>query len=305
MDTTELRKALERGRTGTDWAESVARFFAEGDLTYGHGTDNPGDEAYWLIRAQQGWSGQAWTAPPDPGLIEGIVDVARRRVAQRKPLAYLLGEAWFAGLRFRIDERVLVPRSPLAELIENRFAPWRRLQPGDRVLDVGTGSGCVAIAVAHYCDGVSVDATDISADALCVARRNVREHGMEERVRLIRADLFAGSNGPYRIVMANPPYVPSKRLEELPAEYGHEPKTALDGGSSGLDVVDRLLAGARNRLAPDGLLVVEVGEAEQAFRSRYPRLPATWLAFERGGEGVFLLTRDELAGYLHDCGAGS
>ena len=305
MDTTELRKALERGRTGTDWAESVARFFAEGDLTYGHGTDNPGDEAYWLIRAQQGWSGQAWTAPPDPGLIEGIVDVARRRVAQRKPLAYLLGEAWFAGLRFRIDERVLVPRSPLAELIENRFAPWRRLQPGDRVLDVGTGSGCLAIAVAHHCDGVSVDATDISADALCVARRNVREHGMEERVRLIRADLFAGSNGPYRIIMANPPYVPSKRLEELPAEYGHEPETALDGGSSGLDVVDRLLAGARNRLAPDGLLVVEVGEAEQAFRSRYPRLPATWLAFERGGEGVFLLTHGELAGYLHDYGAGS
>ena len=255
----ELRKALERERTGSGWAESVARFFAESDLTYGHGTDNPRDEAYWLIRAQQGWSGQAWTAPPDPGLIEGVVDLARRRVAQRKPLAYLLGEAWFAGLRFRIDERVLVPRSPLAELIENRFSPWRRLQPGDRVLDVGTGSGCLAIAVAYHCDGVSVDATDISADALSVARRNVREHGMEDRVRLIRADLFAGSAGPYRIIIANPPYVPSERLEGLPAEYGHEPGTALDGGRSGLDVVDRLLAGAANRLAPDGLLVVEVG----------------------------------------------
>ena len=295
----ELRKALERGRAGSDWVESLARFFAEGDLTYGHGTDNPGDEAYWLVRAQQGWSEQAWTAPPDAGLIAGIVDLARRRVAQRKPLAYLLGEAWFAGLRFRVDKRVLVPRSPLAELIENRFAPWRRLQPGDRVLDVGTGSGCLAIAVAYHCDGVSVDATDISADALCVARRNVREHGMEERVRLIRTDLFAGSTGPYRIIMANPPYVPSERLEELPAEYGHEPVTALDGGRSGLEVVDRLLAGATNRLAPDGLLVVEVGEAEQAFRSRYPRLPATWLEFERGGGGVFLLTHGELAGYLH------
>lgn len=299
MDTTELRKALERGRTGTDWAESVARFFAEGDLTYGHGTDNPQDEAYWLIRAQQGWSGLAWTAPPDMGLIEGIVDLARRRVAQRKPLAYLLGEAWFAGLRFRVDERVLVPRSPLAEIIENRFAPWRRLQPGDRILDVGTGSGCLAIAVAHHCDGVSVDATDISADALSVARRNVSEHGMEERVRLIRSDLFVESTGPYRVIMSNPPYVPSERLEELPAEYGHEPGMALDGGESGLDVVDRLLAGATSRLAPDGLLVVEVGEAEQAVRSRYPRLPATWLEFERGGEGVFLLTHDELAGYLH------
>ena len=295
----ELRKALERGRTGSDWAGSVARFFAEGGLVYGHGTDNPRDEAYWLIRAQQGWSDQAWTAPPDIGLIEGIVDLARRRVTQRKPLAYLLEEAWFAGLRFRIDERVLVPRSPLAELIENRFAPWRRLHPGDRVLDVGTGSGCLAIAVAHHCDGVSVDATDISADALSVARHNVLEHGVEERVRLIRTDLFAGSTSPYRIIMANPPYVPSGRLEGLPAEYGHEPRTALDGGRNGLDVVDRLLAGATNRLEPDGLLVVEVGEAEQAFRSRYPRLPATWLEFEHGGEGVFLLTHDELAGYLH------
>lgn len=299
MDTTELRKALKLGRTGTDWAESVARFFAAGNLTYGHGADNPGDEAYWLIRAQQDWSKRAWTAPPDPGLIEGVIDLARRRVAQRKPLAYLLGEAWFAGLRFGIDERVLVPRSPLAELIENRFSPWRRLQPGDRVLDVGTGSGCLAIAVAYHCGGVSVDATDISADALTVAWRNVREHGMEERVRLIRADLFDGSAGPYRIIMANPPYVPSERLDGLPAEYGHEPRTALDGGRSGLDVVDRLLQGASSRLAPDGLLIVEVGEAEQTFRSRYPRLPATWLEFERGGEGVFLLTHDELAGYLH------
>lgn len=299
MDTMELRKALERGRTGADWVESVARFLAAGDLTYGHGTDNPRDEAYWLIRAQQGWSEQAWAAPPDGGLVEGIVKVARDRVAQRKPLAYLLGEAWFAGLRFGIDERVLVPRSPLAELIENRFLPWCRIQPGDRVLDVGTGSGCLAVAAAHYCPGASVDATDISEEALSVARSNVREHGMEDRVRLIRTDLFDGLNGPYRIIMANPPYVPGERLEELPAEYRHEPGTALDGGKSGLDIVERLLEGAMSRLAPDGLLVVEVGEAEQAFRSRHPRLPVTWLEFEHGGEGVFVLTHGELAGYLH------
>ena len=299
MDTTELRKALERGRTGADWAESVARFFADSNLHYGHGTDNPRDEAYWLIRARQGWSESAWAAPPDSGLIEGIVDLAGRRVLQRKPLAYLLGEAWFAGLRFSIDERALVPRSPLAELIENRFAPWSRLQPGDRVLDVGTGSGCLAIATAHHCAGVRVDATDVSADALAVARCNVREHGLEDRVRLVRTDLFAGLQGPYRIILANPPYVPAKRIGDLPAEYLHEPRAALDGGSSGLDLVDRILAGAAQCLTPDGLLVVEVGEVERAFSTRYPTLPATWPEFERGGEGVFLLTHDELAGYLY------
>ena len=298
MDTTELRKGLERGRSGADWTDSLARFFAARNLSYGHGTDNPRDEAYWLIRAQQGWSERAWTAPPDRGLIDGIVDLARRRAVQRTPLAYLLGEAWFAGLRFTVDARVLVPRSPLAELIESRFRPWCRLKPGDRILDAGTGSGCLAVATAHHCAEVSVDATDISADALAVARRNVREHGLENRIRLIRTDLFEGLKGPYRIIMTNPPYVPSERLEELPAEYGHEPRTALDGGDSGLDLVDRILAGAAELLSGDGLLIVEVGEVQEAFQSRYPSLPATWLEFERGGEGVFLLTPEELAGYL-------
>ncbi len=298
MDMAQLRRVLERGRSSADWADSVAGYFAAANLNYGHGTDNPGDEAYWLVRAQQGWSERAWMEPPDGRLIKPILELARRRVVQRKPLAYLLGEAWLAGLRFRIDERVLIPRSPLAELIERGFRPWCRLDPGDRVLDVGTGSGCLAIAVAHHCETAAVVATDNSADALAVAARNVGEHGLEGKVRLVRTDLFAGLRGPYRIIMANPPYVPSGRIGKLPAEYGQEPRAALDGGVDGLVFVDRILAGATERLTSNGLLFMEVGEARQAFEARHPGLAATWLEFERGGDGVLLLTHEELTGYL-------
>ena len=298
MDVCDLKRALERGCSGEDWVGSLAGFFQAHELSYGHGTDNPRDEAHWLVRAQQGWCGETWRRPPDPSLIGPVADIARRRVTQRKPLAYLLGEAWFAGLCFAVDERVLIPRSPLAELIERGFRPWLRLEPSDRVLDVGTGSGCLAVATAHHCASVTVDATEVSAGALAVARRNIREHRLKDRVRLVRTDLFAGLPGPYRIIMANPPYVPSGRLAELPAEYGHEPGLALDGGTGGLDLIERILAGAAERLTEDGLLIVEVGEVQRAFRSRYPTLPATWLEFQRGGDGVFLLTREDLTGYL-------
>lgn len=296
----ELRKSLELGRSAAEWTESLARFFAARELSYGHGTDNPRDEAYWLIRAQQNRSREAWLAPPDHRLIGPIVDLAQRRVTQRRPLAYLLGEAWFAGLRFSVNDDVLIPRSPLAEVIEHQFRPWCRLEPGDIVLDIGTGSGCLAVATAHHCPQVSVQATDVSAGALAVARRNVRAHGLEDRVRLIETSLFDAMPGPYRIIMANPPYVPSRRLAELPAEYGHEPALALDGGSSGLDLVKGILAGAAARLTADGLLFVEVGEVQPRFQSRFPTLPATWIEFDRGGDGVFVLTRDELTGYLGD-----
>lgn len=298
MEIVELRASLELGRSAAEWTESLARFFAARELSYGHGTDNPRDEAYWLIRAQQDWSREAWLAPPDHSLIGSIVDLAQRRVTQRRPLAYLLGEAWFAGLRFSVNEDVLIPRSPLAEVIEHQFRPWCRLGPGDIVLDIGTGSGCLAVATAHHCPQACVHATDISAGALAVARGNVRTHGLEDRVRLFETSLFDGMPGPYRIIMANPPYVPSRRLSELPAEYGHEPALALDGGGSGLDLVKGILAGAAARLTADGLLLVEVGEVQPQFQSRFPTLPATWIEFERGGEGVFVLTRDELTGYL-------
>ena len=298
MDVSELRCALEEGGSSEAWTSVLARFFESHHLSYGHGTDNASDEAYWLIRAQQGWLPEAWSQPPCRDLINAVVELAERRVLERKPLAYLLGEAWFAGLCFEVDERVLIPRSPLAELVERGFEPWCSLEPGDQVLDIGTGSGCLAVGTAHYCPGVMVDATDVSGEALSVARSNVEQYSLESRVRLIESDLFSAVQGRYRLMLSNPPYVPHARLGELALEYSHEPVLALEGGLSGLDIVNRILTSAADHLLADGVLIVEIGEAQEVFMALHSELPVTWLEFEHGGEGVFMLTRAELTGYL-------
>jgi ribosomal protein L3 glutamine methyltransferase len=239
-----------------------------------------------------------WTSPPGRDFALEALDLAARRAQTRKPLAYLTGEAWFAGLRFAVDERVLVPRSPLAEVVERGFAPWCALRRGDRVLDIGTGSGCIAIAVAHYCEEVLVDATDVSADALQVAADNVARHGLGERVRLHRADLFPPTDVRYRVIVSNPPYVSAREMADLAPEYRHEPALALAGGASGFEPADRILSGALQRLAPDGCVFIEVGAGAEAFAEAHPRLPVTWLTFERGGDGVFVLTAAELEEFL-------
>jgi len=298
MTLVELEHALNRAETGSDWVGVISRYFDLHDLTFGHGTDNSSDEAYWLVRHQQRWDDVAWERSPDPALIPGLIALAQDRVTTRQPLAYLLGEAWFAGLRFIVDERVLIPRSPLAELIGRGFEPWCHLREGDRILDLGTGSGCLAVAIAHYCRGVSVDAVDVSQDAIDVACANVAAHGLAERVRAIRSDLFTAVEGRYRVIISNPPYVPDRRLAELPLEYAHEPSLALAGGPEGLSLVAEILFQAPRYLVADGVLIVEVGEAQEAFSTAYADLPVTWLEFENGGDGVFLLTRDELTGYL-------
>jgi ribosomal protein L3 glutamine methyltransferase len=172
------------------------------------------------------------------------------------------------------------------------------LRDGDRILDLGTGSGCLAVAAAHYCPGVVVDAVDVSEGAVEVARTNVAANDLADRVRVIQSDLFAAVEGQYRVIIANPPYVPEARLDELPREYSHEPELALAGGPDGLSLVAEILAQAPRYLVPDGLLIMEVGEAQGAFATEYARLPVTWLEFEHGGHGVFVLTRDELTGYL-------
>lgn len=285
----------DTARTLIAWAE---RELDRHDLVYGHGTDNAGDEAAFLVLHACGLGFDGDAAVLDAALDAATADRAReliaRRIATRQPAAYLTGRMWFAGHEFSVDPRVLVPRSPIAELILDRFEPWIDSGTVRRIVDIGTGSGCIAIACALEFPSARVDAVDVDPAALAVARSNVARHGLEQRVRLVQADLLPPGRARYDIIVSNPPYVPSAMLDDLPAEYHAEPKLGLDGGIDGLACVRRLLATAAGRLTPHGILVVEVGVAQAALEEAMPRLPFVWLDFERGGEGVFVLTRAEL-----------
>jgi len=218
-----------------------------------------------------------------------------RRNEQRIPMAYLTGTARFAGLDFMVNNHVLVPRSPIAELIEQRFAPWVAESAVTSILELGTGSGCIAIACAYAFPNASVVATDVSQAALAVAGRNVADHGLDDRVTLVEADVFEGIEGCFDLIVSNPPYVDESALAQVPAEYAHEPRLGLAAGADGMDIVRRIIADAARHLSERGALVVEVG-ASQAFAEQvFADLPLSWLDFERGGDGVFLLERDALA----------
>jgi ribosomal protein L3 glutamine methyltransferase len=298
MEPPVLEQRLRAARDCDEWIRALGEFFAARGLVFGHGTDNAGDEAFWLLRHLQEWRDVDCSVPPPVELSARAAAIAARRVEERKPLAYLLNEAWFAGLQFYVDERVLVPRSPLAEVIERGFKPWCEARAGDRVLDIGTGSGCIAIAAAVYCPGVEVHATDISADALAVAARNVERHGVAQRVRLFETDLFPPVDGRYRVIVSNPPYVPEDEVAELPEEYRHEPRVGLASGPDGYAAAQRILRGAADRLTHDGVLLLELGAGADAFAAAHARLPLIAVELERGGDGVLVTTAADLEEFL-------
>ena len=279
--------------------ERAAARLGRARLHYGHGTDNARDDAAALVFHALGLAHDSapgsYRLPvtdQDRAAVEALLE---RRIDERLPSAYLTGVTWFAGHEIRVTPDVLVPRSPIAELCERGFAPWVDPAAVRRALDIGTGSGCIAIALAHALPQARVDATDVSPRALAVARGNVRCHRLGGRVTVRRADVYLGLRGRrYDIVVSNPPYVPASEMRRLPREFRAEPGLGLRAAANGLAIINRILAGARRHLTPDGILVVEAGNTAGAVRRRYRTLPFTWLEFERGGGGVFLLRAADL-----------
>jgi ribosomal protein L3 glutamine methyltransferase len=283
----------------TDYIRWGASRYSEAGLFFGHGTDNAVDEAVALVL-------YCLHLPPDlpnfwfnARLTQAektkIETLMQKRIDQRIPLPYLTGEAWFAGLRFRVNQDVLIPRSPIAELVENGFEPWIQANKVKHLLDLCCGSGCIGIAAAVYLPDCQVELADVSEPALKVARKNVLEHGVEDHINLVRSDLFSNLKGrQYDVIVTNPPYVSSAELAQLPREYSYEPVLALAAEEDGLALVVRILREAHNYLTPWGILIIEAGRNAQALSARYPDIPFMWLDFERGGEGVFLFTAEQL-----------
>ena len=277
--------------------EAATRYLQGYQLSYAQGTSAAKDDAAWLVLEAVGLSP---VEPPDYALyldataIDRAENYLRQRAEQHIPAAYITGRMWFAGMEFQVDKRVLIPRSPIAEfLLEDGFG---LVEPArvERVLDLCTGSGCIAVVATQVFDSASVDASDISEDALEVARLNVDRHGLHDRVQLIRSDLYSAIDARYDVIISNPPYVDREDMAATGIEFQHEPALGLVSGDDGLDAVRRILAESHNYLKPGGALVCEVGNSADALIDAYPDLPFTWLEFANGGAGVFYLSCEQL-----------
>lgn len=273
--------------------------FEKASLYYGHGTDNALDEAAYLaffaLKKSPDYSDEALDINLSKDEISMVNTLFQKRIETRQPAAYLTHEAWFAGLPFFVNENVLVPRSPIAELIEEQFQPWIAVENIHRVLDLCTGSGCIAIACAMAFPSAEVDAADISKEAIKVAEKNREKYQLTDRLTIIESDLFSNLQGRrYDLIVSNPPYVDAEDMANLPDEYTHEPELGLTAGDDGLDLVIPMLRDAKHHLNPEGVLIVEVGNSEEALAAKFPEVPFMWLSFEYGGDGVFMLDANEV-----------
>ncbi len=295
---SDYLKVCDELFTIRDFLRWGASEFTAANLFYGHGTDNPWDEAEILVLhalhltppLANEWLDSRLTRSERERVVENLA----RRIEERIPAAYITGQAWFAGLPFSVDERVLVPRSPLGELIQKRFEPWL-IQSPQRILDLCTGSGCIGIACAYAFPEAEVQLSDISFDALDVTWENIQRHDLEDRVFALQSDLFENLQGQvFDLIVSNPPYVDADDMASLPDEYHAEPELGLASGEDGLDFTRQLLVQAADHLTDAGLLIVEVGNSWVALKEAFPELPFTWVEFERGGHGVFMLTKMDL-----------
>ena len=299
MEKIIIDEAVNELATVNDMMRWAVSHFNGAGLFYGHGTDNAWDEAVQLvlptIHLPPYISEEIRTARLTRSERQLIAELVSRRVVERIPAPYLTNKAWFCGLEFYVDERVIVPRSPIAELIGNRFAPWLQHEP-QRIMDLCTGSGCIAIALAQAFPEAEVDAIDISGDALDVTQINIEMYGLEQQVIPLSSDLFnhlpAGDK--YDLIVSNPPYVDADDMFDLPDEFRYEPELALAAGEDGLILAKRILASAGDFLNEEGVLVVEVGNSYVELQAQYPDVPFTWVEFAQGGLGVFVMTKAQL-----------
>ena len=283
------------------WVNWADQKFTEAELFYGHGTDNAISEAIYLLAYALKSDFKLSGFDPDGQLTEqqnqDIYKLMQARIDKKIPAAYLVNEAWFCGLPFYVDANVLVPRSPIAELIDAEFQPWLERSRLHSLLEIGTGSGCIALSCAHYMPDLDVDAVDIDEHALTIARRNRNTMGLDERVNIIASDVYSAvGDKKYDIILSNPPYVCAAEYYALPDEYKHEPEIGLKSGDDGLDCVRVILSEAASHLNEGGVLIVEVGDSQEILEAAFPDIPFLWLEFEYGGSGVFLLNRTQLAG---------